>query len=126
MGYIFAMVVGYLIGARARSEDLDRLSDTVRAVRESGELADLMAAARSHVGHTLRELADVVEGSGDRAGGGFGASLLGGRAKIVRGAPRERDPLGHPGEGDADGDGDGGGVGDDLVARVQHIFGQRS
>jgi hypothetical protein len=63
MGYFIAMIIGYLIGARAGSKDLDQLSESVKALRASEEFGDVVAAARSHVGHTLRELASALDGS---------------------------------------------------------------
>src|SRR5687768_8288991 len=94
MGYFFAMVIGYFIGARAGSKDLDQLSESVRALRESEEFGDLVAAARSHAGHTLRELAGLVDGSAARNGDGrgFGSDLLdgfGGVGGSTRRAPAE-------------------------------------
>jgi hypothetical protein len=63
VGYFIAMIIGYLIGARAGSKDLDQLSESVKALRASDEFGDVVAAARSHVGHTLRELASVLDGN---------------------------------------------------------------
>jgi hypothetical protein len=40
----------------------------LKAVRESDEFADLVSAARTHVGHTLREIASMVEGGSDDDG----------------------------------------------------------
>ena len=103
MGYFIAMIIGYVIGARAGSKDLDQLAQSVQALRESEEFGDVVAAARSHVGHTLRELAGVVDGRGtSRAGGGAG-------------------PAGVAGVG---GDGESESEEGDLVDRVRHIFGQ--
>ena len=72
VGYFIAMIIGYLIGARAGSKDLNQLSESVKALRASEEFGDVVAAARSHAGHTLRELASVLDGSsakGDDAQG---------------------------------------------------------
>lgn len=105
MGYFIAMIIGYVIGARAGSKDLDQLAQSVQALRESEEFGDVVAAARSHVGHTLRELAGVVDGRGaGRAGGGAGAGTAG-----VAGVGA---------------DGESGSEEGDLVDRVRHIFGQ--
>jgi hypothetical protein len=62
MGIVLALAVGYVVGARAGSRDIDQVMQSVRAVRQSEEFADLLAALRSHAGHTLRELASIVEG----------------------------------------------------------------
>jgi hypothetical protein len=58
-----ALVIGYVIGARAGSGNLDEVRDAFAALRESEELADLAAAVRAHAGHTLRALASMVDSS---------------------------------------------------------------
>jgi hypothetical protein len=98
MGYFIAMVLGYLLGSRT-GKDLDQLSSSVKALRESDEFADVVSAARSHVGHTLRGLASMVDGSASQ-----GVS-----------------PDGVDGS-----DGDGQPGSSDLVERVRHIFGQNA
>jgi hypothetical protein len=103
MGYFIAMIIGYVLGARVGSKDLDELSRSVQALRESEEFGDVVAAARSHVGHTLRELAGIVDG---RSGARSGPGMVSGTGA---------------GSGSADGaEADG----EDLVERVRHIFGQ--
>jgi hypothetical protein len=99
MGYFIAMVLGYLLGSRT-GKDTDQLGTSIKALRESDEFADVVSAARSHVGHTLRGLASMVDGS---------------------------DPSGASGAS-ADGEGNGAGeqAGGDLVERVRHIFGQNA
>jgi hypothetical protein len=62
MGVILALGIGYAIGARAGSKDLDTVVQSLKAVRESDEFKELMVAVRSHLGGTLRELANVVDG----------------------------------------------------------------
>lgn len=126
MGYLIAMVVGYVVGVRAGRRERGRLPESVRALRRPDELGDLVAAARSHAGHTLRELAGVVEGRNDRAvDAGLVAgpdrvpdhrALAGGRVAV------EAEILDHSsGDGSSVDDPDG-----DLVDRVRHIFRQRS
>jgi hypothetical protein len=63
MGILLAFAVGYAIGARAGSENFDEVVDSVKAVRDSEEFASLVKALRSHAGHTLRELASLVDGT---------------------------------------------------------------
>jgi hypothetical protein len=60
-----ALVVGYVIGAQAGSKDLDQVVRSMKALRETEEFADVVSAVRSHVGHTLRELATMVDGEGE-------------------------------------------------------------
>jgi hypothetical protein len=65
MKVLIALVGGYLIGARAGSRDFDQLTKSFRALYESEEFDDLVTALRTHAGHTLRELADVVDHGSD-------------------------------------------------------------
>ena len=60
-----ALVVGYVIGAKAGSKDLDQVVGSLRRLSESEEFADVMSAVRTHLGHTMRELAAVVDGTGE-------------------------------------------------------------
>lgn len=65
MGMLVALAIGYVIGAKTGSKDLDQLTQSLKALRESDEFADVVAAARSHLGHTLRELANMIEGDSE-------------------------------------------------------------
>jgi hypothetical protein len=98
VGYFIAMVLGYLLGSRT-GKDLDQLSSSVKALRQSDEFADVVSAARSHLGHTLRGLASMVDGT-DAPGSSW------------------------PGLDGSDGVGQHGST--DLVERVRHIFGQNA
>ena len=70
MGIFVALAVGYVVGAKTGSKDLDQLVKSLRALRESEEFADVVSAVRSHLGHTLREVAGVLEGgNADRESG---------------------------------------------------------
>jgi hypothetical protein len=64
MGFLVAFAAGYVLGARSGREELEEVIAAFRAVIGSEEVADLVAAARLHLGHTLRELAGVVDGRG--------------------------------------------------------------
>jgi len=57
-----ALAVGYLVGARTGGKDLDQLSRSLKALCETDEFADVLAAARSQVGATLREVAAIIDG----------------------------------------------------------------
>ena len=59
-----ALFVGYVIGARAGSKDLDQLVESLRALRETDEFAAVVSAARAHLARTMRELADLIDGGG--------------------------------------------------------------
>ena len=63
MGVFIALAVGYVVGARAGSKDLDEVGKALKALSASEEFADVVSAVRSHLGHTLRELAGMVEGA---------------------------------------------------------------
>lgn len=62
-----ALVVGYIIGAKSGSKDLDQVVESLKALRRTEEFSDVVSAVRSHVGHTLRELATVVDREGEPA-----------------------------------------------------------
>jgi hypothetical protein len=64
MGVLLGLLIGYIIGARAGSKDLDQVVESLRALRASDEFSDLASAARSHLGHTFRELANTLDGAG--------------------------------------------------------------
>ena len=59
---VSALAVGYLVGAKTGGKDLDQLSRSLKALCETDEFADVIAAARAQVGSTLRELASVIAG----------------------------------------------------------------
>ncbi len=62
MGVFVALAVGYVIGARTGSKDLDQVTQALKALSASDEFADVVSAVRTHVGHTLREVAGMIEG----------------------------------------------------------------
>jgi hypothetical protein len=63
MGIFVALAVGYVVGAHTGSKDLDQVGKALKALSASEEFADVVSAVRSHLGHTLRELAGMVEGA---------------------------------------------------------------
>lgn len=101
MRMFLVLAIGYVIGARAGSEDVDEIVQSVKALRDSDEFADVVSAVRTHAGRALHELATIVDGT-NRASLGTGmggsAASFGGRAS----------------EGDAG----------DLVDRVRQLFGR--
>ena len=68
MGVLLAFAVGYVVGARAGTEDFRDLVDAYNAVRGSDEFTDFMQALRGHAAFALRELAAMVDGDGARPG----------------------------------------------------------
>ena len=59
MGILLAFAAGYILGAKAGSDDFDDVVDAVNAIRQSEEFNDLVRSLRSHAAHTLRELASL-------------------------------------------------------------------
>ena len=59
--WLVALASGYVLGARADKEDFDDVVQALRAVLDSEEVHDLVVTVRGHVGHALRNLADIVE-----------------------------------------------------------------
>ena len=60
-----ALVVGYVMGAKVGSRDLDQVASSLKRLAESEEFADVVTAVRSHLGHTLRELGAMVDGESE-------------------------------------------------------------
>lgn len=60
-----ALVVGYVIGAKAGSRDLDQVAGSLKRLAESEEFADVVTSVRAHLGHTLRELGAMVDGESE-------------------------------------------------------------
>ncbi len=53
MGLVMAFAMGYVVGARGGNEGLDEVIRSLRAIRDSPEMKDLVEAVRAHVGYTL-------------------------------------------------------------------------
>ena len=70
MGILLAFAAGYVLGARAGSEEFDDVVQALQAIRQSEEFNDLVRSLRSHAAHTLRELATLL----DRVGTADGTS----------------------------------------------------
>jgi hypothetical protein len=56
-----AFAVGYVIGARAGSQDFDDVVQAVHEIRQSEEFGGFVTALRSHLSHTLRDVANVID-----------------------------------------------------------------
>jgi hypothetical protein len=61
----WALVIGYVIGAKTGGKELDNLSRSLMTLFGTDEFADVVTSARSQVGSTLRELAAMVDGQPD-------------------------------------------------------------
>jgi hypothetical protein len=62
MNVLVALAVGYLVGAKTGGKELNRLGQSVKALCETDEFADVVSAARAQVAGTLRELASMTDG----------------------------------------------------------------
>jgi hypothetical protein len=62
IGTMLTFAIGYLAGLKTDQKEFDDLSEAVKALRQSEEFAGVLDAARSHIGHTMRALADAVDG----------------------------------------------------------------
>jgi hypothetical protein len=67
MNTLVALVAGYLLGAKTRGRDLDRLGQSLKALCATDEFDDVVAATRAQVGSTLRDLAGMIDGGGTGA-----------------------------------------------------------
>ncbi|MDQ1358379.1 MAG: hypothetical protein QOJ52_2575 [Acidimicrobiaceae bacterium] len=67
MEMLLAFAVGFVLGGKGGSRDRHDVVDSFGAIRDSEEVAAVMMVARSHVGRTLREVADMVDGSRSEA-----------------------------------------------------------
>jgi len=63
MKLLTALAIGYVLGAKAGGEDLDRFGRSVKALCATEEFGDVVSAARSQLASSLRGRATVVEGS---------------------------------------------------------------
>jgi hypothetical protein len=62
MGTILTFAIGYFVGLHTEKKEFDDLAQAVKALRQSDEFAGVVMAARSHLGHSMRALADAVDG----------------------------------------------------------------
>ena len=58
MGVLLAFLVGWAVGARGGAGQYDDVVAAYRALRDSDEVAALLAALRSHAGYTLKEVGE--------------------------------------------------------------------
>lgn len=69
MTVFLGVVLGYLIGTRTGGRDIEQLGRSLKALCQTEEFADVVAAARAGLAGTLQELASVVDGDGQGAPG---------------------------------------------------------
>jgi hypothetical protein len=62
MNVLVALAVGYVVGAKTGGKELDRLGQSVKALCETDEFAEVVLAARAHIAGTLRDLASMADG----------------------------------------------------------------
>lgn len=65
MGILLAFFAGWATCAKAGTESHDEVVAAFKAVRDSDEMADLVAAMRSHAGFAMREFGNRLLESGD-------------------------------------------------------------
>jgi hypothetical protein len=65
MGILLAFFAGWATASKAGSESHDEVVAALKAVRDSQEVADLLAALRGHAGFAFRELGNQLLDSGD-------------------------------------------------------------
>jgi hypothetical protein len=61
VGTLAVFAIGYVIGARTGRKEWDDLAKSLKALWASEEFGDVVIAARSHLSHTLRELAEMLD-----------------------------------------------------------------
>jgi hypothetical protein len=64
MEMLVAFAVGFVLGGHGGSRDRHDVIDSFGTIRDSEEVAALVMVTRSQVGRTLRQVADMVDGSG--------------------------------------------------------------
>ncbi len=55
-------VAGWALGAKAGNQGFDEVVETAKGIYESKEFHDFLGVLRSHVGHSLKELGELVTG----------------------------------------------------------------
>jgi hypothetical protein len=69
MRFLLAAAVGFAVGAQAGRKESAEFRMALAALRDSEEMAGVVAAARAQLGTALRELASVIDSrSGDSRG----------------------------------------------------------
>jgi hypothetical protein len=61
MDSLVIFLAGYALGAKAGSKGYAELVKAATAVKESEEVRAMLRALRTHVGHTLREVGDMLD-----------------------------------------------------------------
>lgn len=61
---LLAFAVGFVLGGSGGSRDRDDVVDSLEVIKDSDEVSAIVMVARSQVGHTLRRVADMVDGHG--------------------------------------------------------------
>jgi hypothetical protein len=62
MNVFVALAIGYVLGAKSGSKDLDKLGQAVKALSQTDEFAEVVSVSRAHVAGMLRQLAAIVDG----------------------------------------------------------------
>jgi hypothetical protein len=67
MEMLAAFVVGFMLGDSGGTRDRNDIVDSFETIKSSEEVAAVVMVARAHVGRGLREVADMVDGTGREA-----------------------------------------------------------
>jgi hypothetical protein len=59
---LVALAIGYVLGAKTGAKEIEQMKSSVTALLGTDEFADVVSAARSHLGSSLREFASVLDG----------------------------------------------------------------
>ncbi len=66
---LLAFAVGFVMGGSSATRDREDVVDSFETIWASEEVAAVVMVARSQVGRTLREVADMVDGTGRELAG---------------------------------------------------------
>ncbi len=61
MDSLVIFLVGYALGSKSGSKGWPELVKAATAVKESEEFRSMLRVVRTHVGHTLREVGDMLD-----------------------------------------------------------------
>jgi hypothetical protein len=68
LNLLASLAIGYVAGAKTGEKNIDELSRSLKALRQTDEFAQVISAARAQVAAMLRTTASLVEGEPARPG----------------------------------------------------------
>jgi hypothetical protein len=60
--FLVALAIGYVLGAKTGAKEMEQMKSSMTALLGTDEFADVVSAARSQLGSSLREFASVLDG----------------------------------------------------------------